>query len=255
MGIYVESLTSTIAWTQSGPVDFNIGIRTIHPIYWRGCVEVWTQTLLPYYGSLIGAESYFNTRLHTNKWRWANRQERQASLYMATRAIDVLHFKGHKADPEQPLFFPRTIDVQPHSYSHPSVERHKCGWGLGCDCDWCGCLPNAIRVSFSNLTTGCNPFGFPPICIDPPPHGIPRVPGDIEVATYEIALAFLNGVNMDTEARNLSVTSQGYSGARTSYDRSFTQDHIRAGIPSAYAWSILRPYLADPQAVHLVRRS
>lgn len=89
---------------------------------------------------------------------------------------------------------------------------------------------------------------FPRLTLD---SGV--VPDDIIMATYEIALALLNGIDPDVEARNLSVSAQGYAGARTTYDRSYTQDHLRAGIPSAYAWSILRPYLADPQNLRVSR--
>lgn len=81
-------------------------------------------------------------------------------------------------------------------------------------------------------------------------HG---TPDDILKACYTIALRLLDDINPDTEADNLSVTSQGYAGGRTVYDRSFVQDHIRSGIPSAYAWSILRPYLRDPNAIKLRR--
>lgn len=81
-------------------------------------------------------------------------------------------------------------------------------------------------------------------------HG---TPDQLHIACYEIALRLLDDINPDTESDNLSVTSQGYAGGRTSYDRSFVQDHIRQGIPSAYAWSILRPYLRDPLAIKLRR--
>jgi hypothetical protein len=81
-------------------------------------------------------------------------------------------------------------------------------------------------------------------------HGLPA---DILKACYEIALKLLSGIDPDTEADNLSVTSQGYAGGRTVFDRTFVQDHIRSGIPSAYAWSILRPYLRDPSLIKLRR--
>lgn len=158
-------------------------------------IDVWTQSVTPFYGSLVGADNYFKTRLRTSMWDYAETGDRLKSLHMATRAIEILHFKGQKEDCNQILFFPRK-------------------------------------------------------CLD---KG--KVPGDIENACYEIALSLLNGVDPDIEARNLSVTGQGYAGARTTYDRSFIQDHLRAGIASAQAWSILRPYLADPSALRLSRDS
>jgi hypothetical protein len=78
-------------------------------------------------------------------------------------------------------------------------------------------------------------------------------PQNIHKACYEIALKLISGIDPDTEADNLSVSSQGYAGGRTTFDRSFVQDHIRSGIPSAYAWSILRPYLRDPCAIKIRR--
>lgn len=81
-------------------------------------------------------------------------------------------------------------------------------------------------------------------------HGMPD---KIAIACYEIALKLLSDIDPDTEADNLSASNRGYAGGRTSYDRSFVQEHIRSGIPSAYAWSILRPYLCDPLSIKLRR--
>ncbi len=81
-------------------------------------------------------------------------------------------------------------------------------------------------------------------------HGLPN---DIMIACYEIALKLLSGIDPDVEVNNLSATLQGYGGGQTRYDRQFVLDHIRAGIPSAYAWSILRPFLCDPQAIQISR--
>jgi len=79
------------------------------------------------------------------------------------------------------------------------------------------------------------------------------VPTDILYATYECALAFLDGVDLDLEQEMLGVNSDAYSGARATYDADFTQDHVRAGIPSAQAWQLLLPYLRDPREVILRR--
>lgn len=81
------------------------------------------------------------------------------------------------------------------------------------------------------------------------------VPSEILQATYECAFSFLDGVDMDLEQEMLGVTSDAYSGARATYDSHFTQDHIRAGIPSARAWQLLLPYLRDPREVTLCRVS
>ncbi len=171
----------------------SIDISVDSPFYINQIVDVWTAPNTPYYGTLVGANNYFKTKLHTESWEDSDKETREKSLHEATRIIESLAFKGSKENSEQILFFPRaTVD-----------------------------------------------------------NG--SIPQDIILASYEIALALLNGIDPDTEARNLSATAQGYAGSRTTYDRSFIQEHIRAGVPSAFAWSILRPYLCDPQAVRLSR--
>lgn len=88
-----------------------------------------------------------------------------------------------------------------------------------------------------------------------PRCGSTEIPVPIVQAVYEIALKFAEGFDPDTEARNLSVKSQGYAGSKTDYERSFVPDHMRAGIPSHGAWLLLLPYLRDPNALNLVRNS
>jgi len=79
------------------------------------------------------------------------------------------------------------------------------------------------------------------------------VPAAILEACYECAIAFLDGVDMGLEQENLGVVAHAYSGARTTYNEHFSQDHIRAGIPSAAAWQLLMPFLRDPREV-IIRR-
>lgn len=87
-----------------------------------------------------------------------------------------------------------------------------------------------------------------------PRYGIEtRIPRDIIVACYEIALALLKGVDPEFEISNQSLIQQGYAGVTTKYVRDFALDHFMAGIPSAMAFSYLRPYLSDPQNIKLRR--
>lgn len=80
------------------------------------------------------------------------------------------------------------------------------------------------------------------------------VPEDIELACYEIAYALLDGVDPELELENLSVSSQGYASARTTYDRGRNPlEHLNAGIPSAFAWSVLKPFLRDSGSIKLSR--
>lgn len=91
-------------------------------------------------------------------------------------------------------------------------------------------------------------------------HQFPRYedeeyPDDIISACCEIALALLDGVDMEVEIENLKMVSQGYGSVRSTYDSTLGSEHIVAGVPSATAWRYLRPYLRDPQAITLSRGS
>jgi len=86
-----------------------------------------------------------------------------------------------------------------------------------------------------------------------PRFGDTVVPPDIERACYECALAYLDGVDMELERKNIGMTSDAFSGARATYDLHFVEEHIRAGIPSAEAWGYIRPYLRDPREIDLRR--
>lgn len=78
---------------------------------------------------------------------------------------------------------------------------------------------------------------------------------DIKIACYEVAFALLDGVDPDLELENLVVLSRGISSARTTYDREEVPEHFAAGIPSAYAWSFLRPFLRPSGTVKIHRVS
>lgn len=76
---------------------------------------------------------------------------------------------------------------------------------------------------------------------------------DIKIACYEIAFALLDGVDPDLEFENLAVLSRGISSARTTYARGEAPEHFAAGIPSAYAWIFLRPFLRPSGTVKIHR--
>lgn len=79
------------------------------------------------------------------------------------------------------------------------------------------------------------------------------VPIDIERACYEEAAHLLAGAISQVELSNLSVTSQGISSVRTTYDRAVVPNSVRAGIVSHAAWAYLAPYLRDPREILLSR--
>lgn len=80
-----------------------------------------------------------------------------------------------------------------------------------------------------------------------------KIPSDIKIAAFEIAIRLLDGVDIDLEIDALAMTSQGVSSLRTTYDRGWMLEHKRAGIPSAIAWDYLKPYLRSPSEIVLSR--
>jgi hypothetical protein len=73
------------------------------------------------------------------------------------------------------------------------------------------------------------------------------VPDDVMQACCELALALLDGVDPNMEIENLNNAQQGISTAKVVRDTSYVQEHVRAGIPSIQAWTLLTPYLRDVQ--------
>lgn len=81
-----------------------------------------------------------------------------------------------------------------------------------------------------------------------------NVPGDIEIACYEIAFALLDGVDPDIELEALGVQAQSYAGVRTTFNRDQQPiEHLIHGIASAFAWRLLKPFLRDGKAMRLDR--
>lgn len=81
------------------------------------------------------------------------------------------------------------------------------------------------------------------------------VPEAIEQATYEEAIGLLEGYDPEIETRTIGVMSEAYSGSRTTYDGDHVEEHIRAGMVSASAWRLLRPFLRDVRPLRLSRGS
>jgi len=59
------------------------------------------------YVSREEASAYFRDRLDAESWAEASEEKRDAALVTATRRIDMQRLRGRKADPSQPLEFPR----------------------------------------------------------------------------------------------------------------------------------------------------
>lgn len=167
------------------------------------------------YSTVYDANAYFAERLHSPAWQNSNPVEQWQALVAATRAIDNLNFKGYKSTVAAVLA--GVLDV---SEVDPSIIM---------------AAEQAQELEFPRGTD----------TIVPPP---------IIRACFEIAYALLDGVDPDTELENLAVVSQGYAGIRTTYNRIQQPiEHLIAGIPSATAWRLLKPFIRDGYAVKTSR--
>lgn len=86
-----------------------------------------------------------------------------------------------------------------------------------------------------------------------PRNGLTSVSIDIAIATCEIAISLLDGVDTEQELNNLTTNSQMYGSVRETYDRTQFVEHFRAGIPSAVAWVFLKPFLHDSAQIKISR--
>lgn len=86
-----------------------------------------------------------------------------------------------------------------------------------------------------------------------PRTGDTEVPLPIELACYEVAIKLVDGFDPDTEADVLATSDQRFSVVRTTYNRDYIPDHLRAGIPSIVAWEHIKPYLRDPLTISYSR--
>jgi len=80
------------------------------------------------------------------------------------------------------------------------------------------------------------------------------VPVEIKIACYEIAFALLDGVDPETEARNIDLRSTKYGNVSASFDLS-QNEYIHLGIPSFVAWTYLRSFIRDGKGFVIRRQS
>ncbi|MFA6270830.1 MAG: hypothetical protein WC657_06525, partial [Candidatus Paceibacterota bacterium] len=167
------------------------------------------------YATVSEADTYFSERLHSTVWDNASVADQTKALLQATRDIDCLNFKGYKATVATLL-----SGVYDVSLVDPATIR---------------AAEAAQELEFPRGTDTV----VPPI---------------IQRACFEIAYALLDGVDPDTELENLAVVSQGYAGVRTTYNRIQQPiEHLVAGIASATAWRMLKPFIRDGQAIKTSR--
>lgn len=170
------------------------------------------------YATLSEANTYFNDRLHAGLWFEQPTEDRDKALVHATRLIDRLAFSGEK----------NAAHVKRESIDKEVLSQD--------DID-------AIIAAGATQT------------LEFPRGSDTTVPEDIKIACYEIAFALLDGRDPDKEFEELAKIQDAFSVVKTTYDRSFAQEHLQAGIPSFLAWKYLRPYLSSEDDVILSRVS
>ena len=79
------------------------------------------------------------------------------------------------------------------------------------------------------------------------------VPGAINEACCEIALKFLEGVDLEQEMETLLTVAESAPGVKVTYNRKTVPMHIVSGIPSVKAWRLLLPWLHSVSTVQISR--
>lgn len=74
-------------------------------------------------------------------------------------------------------------------------------------------------------------------------YAVDTVPEPILMAQFEIALAFLKGIDPERERRGAFVSSRRYSSVGTTYDTGNIPEYILYGVPSAVAWDYFFPFI------------
>ena len=192
--------------------------------------KAWRLTPI-YYGDLGDAEDYFAGRLHSRAWNDADDADKPKALLAARRLIDNLNFKGYK----------HAVWVF-HQQSPAAVARPDTGIVRAAG-------GRAVYREEERAAEASQPLEFP--------RGADTVvPDAIRQAEYELAYSLLDGIDPQMELENLSVTAQGYAEVRTHYERNMVPiEHLINLVPNPLAWSLLKPFLRDDQAVRLSRVS
>lgn len=84
-----------------------------------------------------------------------------------------------------------------------------------------------------------------------PRHYQTAVPKAILDACCEIALALLNGIDIEKEVNSFRETAHNQASVRTTYDSNVLPEHILAGVPCITAYRLLRPFMVDPHEIRL----
>lgn len=179
---------------------------------------------MAYYGTLSGANQYFDQRLHSDSWLNSAATDRPKALTEATRIIDGLNYKGVK----------HAVWLIMYEYSSSTEKEEK----ILVD------QPTRDAIIAADATQAME---FPRGKDASPPT-------EIEWACYEIALTLLEGFDSEDAAEKLNVVRQAYSAVRTTYTAdSSASEYLVYGIPTARVWRWLRPYLTDSRLIRISR--
>lgn len=196
----------------------------------------------PFYGSIQSADEYFQCKLFEQAWGLSNPTERQNSLIAAARIVDSLNYKGVKHS------------VYVVLQQSGTVGTCGCGGSCGSTCSHAyiqppaNCNDPALRQALRDAEAA-QELEFPR-----GPDTV--VPERIEWASYEIAVALLDGVDPDMELENMSMRSHGIGSVQASYSRNQEPlEHFMNGVPSIAAWKFMRPFLRDDTLRRLIRVS
>lgn len=190
-----------------------------------------------YIGTYGECDQYLMSKMFGDPWEQASVEERYKALREATLIITRLRIK-----------YPQWIY---DSYSaYPLVAPEDSPYNLApIDAD-VPPLPSPNSPYFVIPAGYYDAYAFPPQYAL---QATGNIPCGLKQGCYEIVLGLLQGIDPNKEIYDLMVTNRSGPNTKVSYDRRNIPDFIRAGVPTASAWALIRPYLADPNDVRLVR--
>lgn len=175
---------------------------------------------MAYYGTLTGANTYFDNRLHSESWSDSSAADRPKALTEATRLIDSLNFKGVK----------HAVWLIMYDQTSPYAKKLTD-------------VPTRDAIIAADATQE----------LEFPRGQDTSVPTEIEWACYETALALLEGFDPEDAIDRLNVLRQSYAAVRTTYAADGDLEYLVYGIPTARVWRWLKPYLCDDRLIRLSR--
>jgi hypothetical protein len=165
------------------------------------------------YGTLADANTYFQTRLHSDFWFEQTTGDRTKALYTATALLDALNFKGRKHAEYL------VIEADPDNYTDAQLRVANASQALEFPRDDDTTVPTEVNqatyeIAYS-LLDGVDP--------------------DVELENIAVRSQAYAGVRTAYFRDQQPI------------------EHLINGIPSARAWRIIRPFLRDETQIKLTR--